>query len=279
MCPDSGGVHLKNSRLQRFQWAGPPRVRRGRCRCQAKRRCPPRAQTGTLVPMSASLWSNRCKPHTGRVRSGCIRLHSRRSGRHGAGSPSADILWRRSYCRHPQQREQHPTPDGHNHQPGRRAALEFLPCLFHFFSTRLTAQAVKTFWRSAPPLESIQSSKGTPLIASSRLASSREGRLFSQKILARVAGLTPSHSATWYCRIVFMTLFIFYLKTFSKEKARAKKNKKKEHADRKNRRAREHKKSPTAPTVGLRGRALTAQGKENKEIKIYSTCPELSNIV
>ena len=29
------------------------------------------------------------------------------------------------------------------------------------------------------------------------------------------------------------------------------------------------KKSPTAPTVGLRGRALTGQGKENKAMEIY----------
>jgi hypothetical protein len=77
---------------------------------------------------------------------------------------------------------------------------------------------VKTFWRSALPLESIQSSKLTPLIASSRLASSREGRLCPQNMLAKVAGLTPSHSATWYCRIVFMPLFIFYLKTFGNRK-------------------------------------------------------------
>ena len=34
---------------------------------------------------------------------------------------------------------------------------------------------------------------------------------------------------------------------------------------------REHKKSPTASTVGLCGHALTGQGKENKAIKIYST--------
>ena len=47
----------------------------------------------------------------------------------------------------------------------------------------------------------------------------------------------------------------------------------------KNRRARGHKKSPTASTVGLRGHALTGQGKENKEIRIYSTCPKLSNFV
>ena len=153
-----------------------------------------------------------------RSRSGCIRLHSRRSGRHGAGSPRADILWRRSCCRHPHEADQHPAPDRHDHHASGRRVLEFLPCLFHFFSPRLAAQAVKTFWRSALPLESIQSSKLTPLIASSRLASSREGRLFSQKILARVAGLTPSHSATWYCRIVFMTLFVFHLKTFSKRK-------------------------------------------------------------
>ena len=85
---------------------------------------------------------------------------------------------------------------------------------------------MKTFWRSALPLDNIQSSKDTPLIASSRLASSREGRLFPQKMLARVAGLTPNHSATLYCRIVFMTLFIFYLKTSGKGKARAKKQKK-----------------------------------------------------
>ena len=31
----------------------------------------------------------------------------------------------------------------------------------------------------------------------------------------------------------------------------------------------ENKKSPTAPTVGLRGRALTGQGKENKAMEIY----------
>ena len=112
----------------------------------------------------------------------------------------------RSLRCYPQEADQHPAPDNHDHQASGRAVLEFLPCLFHFFSSRLTAQAVKTFWRSALPLESIQSSKLTPLIASSRLASSREGRLFPQKILARVAGLTPNHSATLYCRIVFMTL-------------------------------------------------------------------------
>lgn len=92
------------------------------------------------------------------------------------------------------------------------------PCPVHFFAPRLTAHAVKTFWRKRLPLDNIQSSKLTPEIDSSRLASSREGRLFSQKIFASVAGLTPSHSATWYCRIVFMPLFIFYLKTFGKRK-------------------------------------------------------------
>ena len=87
MCPDSGGAHLQKIRLQRFQWAGPPWVRRGRCRCQASRRCPPRAQTGTLVPMSASLGSNRCRPRTGRIPSVCISGRRRRSGRSGAGAP------------------------------------------------------------------------------------------------------------------------------------------------------------------------------------------------
>ena len=39
------------------------------------------------------------------------------------------------------------------------------------------------------------------------------------------------------------------------------------------------KKSPTAPTVGLFGHALTGQGKENKAMEVYSNPPELSNIV
>ena len=147
----------------------------------------------------------------------------------------------RSLRCHPQEADQHPAPEHHDHQASGRAVLKSLPYLFHFFSSRLTAQAVKTFWRSALPLESIQSSKLTPLIASSRLASSREGRLFPQKMFAKVAGLTPSHSATLYCLIVSMALFIFYLKTFGKGKREPKKQKK-ERADRKNRRARKQKK-------------------------------------
>ena len=121
----------------------------------------------------------------------------------------------RSLRRHPKQRNDHPAPDHHDNGSSPRALLESL----HFPSPRLTAQAVKTFWRSALPLESIQSSKGTPLIASSRFASSREGRLCPQNMLAKVAGLTPNHSATLYCRIVSMILFIFYLKTSSKGKS------------------------------------------------------------
>ena len=54
MCPVSGGAHLQNSRLQRFQSAGRPRVRRGAVSLSGKAAVPPRAQTGKLVAISAA---------------------------------------------------------------------------------------------------------------------------------------------------------------------------------------------------------------------------------